>query len=138
LFTILPNKIKIMKKVIALLTIFVGLSGGALMAQQGGPGMDPAQMKERELKQLKESDLKLTDAQADSVASINMESRQAMRGMRDLSQDERMAKMKEMNDTRLKRWAQALKSEELAKKVADYYEKQRAARMNGGGGGNRQ
>jgi len=123
-----------MKKVIAVLTIFLGLSGGALMAQQGNGGnFDPARMKERELQRLKESDLKLTDAQADSVASINMESRQQMRGLRDLSQEERATKMKEMNDTRLKRWSEALKDEALAKKVADYYEKQQANRINGGG-----
>jgi hypothetical protein len=125
-----------MKKAIALLTIFLGLSGSVLLAQQGGGGrnFDPAQMKERDMKMLKESDLKLTDAQADSVASINIASRQGMRALRELSEDERRAKMKEMNDARQKRWAEALKSEELAKKVADLYEKQRAARANGGGG----
>lgn len=120
-----------MKKVIGLFTILFGLAGGALMAQQGGGNFDPVQMKERQLKQLKESDLKLTDAQADSIVSINMETRQQMRGMRDLPDDQRAAKMKEVNDYRLKRWTSALKDEVLAKKVADYFEKQRAARANG-------
>jgi hypothetical protein len=124
-----------MKKVIVLLVILFGASGSLLMAQGGGGGnMDPAAMRERQLQQLKASDLKLTDAQADSVVSINMEARQQMRGLRDLSDDQRAAKMKEMNDMRLKRWTSALKDETLAKKVADYYEKQRAARANGGGG----
>jgi hypothetical protein len=123
-----------MKKVIVLLAFLLGVSGSALMAQQGGGGnFDPAKMKERQLQQLKGSDLKLTDVQADSVVSINMETRQQMRGLRDLSEDQRAAKMKEINDYRLKRWTEALKDEALAKKVADYYEKQRAARMNGGG-----
>ena len=122
-----------MKKVIVLLVILLGASGSVLMAQGGG-NMDPAAMRERQLQQLKASDLKLTDAQADSVVSINMESRQQMRGMRDLSDDQRAAKMKEMNEMRMKRWSSALKDEALAKKVADYYEKQRAARANGGGG----
>ncbi|HSU50785.1 MAG TPA: hypothetical protein VLJ41_09350 [Segetibacter sp.] len=122
-----------MKKVIVLLVILLGASGSALMAQGGG-NMDPAAMRERQLQQLKASDLKLTDAQADSVVSINMESRQQMRGMRDLSDDQRAAKMKEMNEMRMKRWSSALKDEALAKKVAEYYEKQRAARANGGGG----
>ena len=116
-----------MKKVFALLVVLVGISGSSLMAQGGG---DPAQMRERQLTQLKESGLNLTAAQADSVVAINLESRQQMRGLRDLSEDERNTKMKEMNDTRLKRWSAALKDEALAKKVADYYEKQRAARMN--------
>jgi len=122
-----------MKKVIVLLVILLGASGSVLMAQGGG-NMDPAAMRERQLQQLKASDLKLTDAQADSVVSINMESRQQMRGMRDLSDDQRAAKMKEMNEMRMKRWSSALKDEALAKKVAEYYEKQRAARANGGGG----
>ena len=122
-----------MKKVIVLLVILLGASGSALMAQGGG-NMDPASMSDRQLQQLKASDLKLTDAQADSVVSINMESRQQMRGMRDLSDDQRAAKMKEMNEMRMKRWSSALKDEALAKKVAEYYEKQRAARANGGGG----
>jgi hypothetical protein len=123
-----------MKKVIVLLAFLLAVSGSALMAQGGGGNMDPAQMRERQLTQLKASDLKLTDAQADSVVSINMESRQQMRGLRDLSDDQRAAKMKEVNDIRLKRWTSALKDEALAKRVADYYEKQRAARANGGGG----
>lgn len=121
-----------MKKVIALLVILFTASGSALMAQQGG--MDPAQMRERQLTQLKASDLKLTDVQADSVVSISMEMRQQMRGLRDLPEDQRAAKRKEMSDMLLKRWTSALKDEALAKKVADYYEKQRAARANGGGG----
>lgn len=126
-----------MKKVIVLLTIFCSLSGSALFAQQAGGGgrnFDPAKAKERELQMLKESDLKLTPEQADSVVAINLETRQGMRGFRDLSDEERRTKMKEMNDQRQRRWAQALKSEDLAKKIAEYYEKQRAARMNGGGG----
>ena len=126
-----------MKKVIALFTIVFGLSTNALMAQQGGGNFDPAKMKERQLQQLKDSDLKLTDVQADSVVSINMETRQQMRGLRDLSEDQRTAKMKEINDYRLKRWTAALKDEALAKKVAEYFEKQRAARANGGGSNQR-
>jgi len=59
---------------------------------------------------------------------------QQMRGMKDLSQEGRMAKMKEINDYRLKRWSEALKDEVLAKKVAGYYEKQRG---HGRLGGNR-
>jgi hypothetical protein len=122
-----------MKKVIALVVLVFSLSGGALMAQQGGGNFDPAKMKERQLEQLKASDLKLTDAQADSVVAVNLETREQMRGLRDLSDDQRAAKMKEVNDYRLKRWTSALKDEALAKKVAEYFEKQRAARANGGG-----
>lgn len=120
-----------MKKVTVLLAILLIASINILSAQGGN--FDPAKMKERQLQQLKDSDLKLTDSQADSVVNINMESRQQMMAMRDLSEDQRTSKMKELNASRLKRWTEALKDEALAKKVADYFEKQRAARMNGGG-----
>jgi Ni/Co efflux regulator RcnB len=121
-----------MKKVLLLVVILLGLSGSVLMAQDGN--FDPAKMKERQLQQLKDSDLKLTDVQADSVVNINMETRQQMRGLRDLGDEERRTKMKEINDYRLKRWTAALKDEALAKRVAEYYEKMRANRPNGGGG----
>ena len=55
-----------------------------------------------------------------------------MRGVKDLRQEGRMAKMEEMNDYRLKRWSEALKDEVLAKKVAEYYEKQRGRERPGG------
>jgi hypothetical protein len=125
----------IMKKVIALFVLVFSLSANVLFAQQGGGGgnFDPARMKERQLQQLKSSDLNLTDVQTDSVIAVNMETREQMRGLRDLSDDQRTAKIKEINEYRLKRWTAALKDEALAKKVADFYEKQRAARSNGGG-----
>jgi hypothetical protein len=121
-----------MKKVIASLAFLFCLSASTLMAQQEG-NFNPSKMKERQLQQLKESDLKLTDAQADSVVSINMETRRQMKDFRDLSEDQRRSKMKEMKEYRLKRWSEALKDESLAKKVEDYYAAQRANRMNGRG-----
>ena len=121
-----------MKKVIASLAFLFCLSASTLMAQQEG-NFNPSKMKERQLQQLKESDLKLTDAQADSVVSINMETRKQMKDFRDLSGDQRRSKMKEMKEYRLKRWSEALKDESLAKKVEDYYVSQRANRMNSRG-----
>ncbi|MDE3235005.1 MAG: hypothetical protein KGO81_03545 [Bacteroidota bacterium] len=127
-----------MKKIFFLAAIITATAFTTVMAQPpagGGRGFDPAAMKARQIQQLKNSDLKLTDEQADSVVSINMEMMMQMRGMRDLSQDERLSKMKELNEARMKRWASALKDEDLAKKVADYYEKQRQQRMQQGGRG---
>jgi len=121
-----------MKKVIPMLVLAVGLGCSAMAQPPAGGNFDPAKMKERQLQELKKSDLNLTDVQADSVVSINMESMQQMKGMRDLSQDERTAKIKEMNDYRLKRWSEALNDEALAKKVAEYYEKQRGPGRRGG------
>ena len=124
-----------MKKVIVLLTIAVTAitTNANAQAPQGG-NFDPAAMKERQLKMLKESDLKLTDVQADSVIAINWEFQAQQRGMRDLSPEERQTKMKDINDAKMKRMVTAFKDEALAKKVADFYEKQRQLRGGQGGG----
>ena len=119
-----------MKKIVTVLAVFLSIGSTSLMAQQGeGRSFDPAKMKERELQRLKESDLKLTDVQADSVVAINIETMKEMRGIRELAQEERAAKLKEVDALRLKRWSEALKDKELANKVAAYYEKQRAERQ---------
>jgi hypothetical protein len=89
-------------------------------------------MKERELVRLKEANLNLTDAQADSIVAINMEVMQQMRGLRDMTDDEQKAKRKELNEYRLARWTAALKDKDLAVKVAEYYEMQRAQRQQAG------
>ncbi|MBY0349247.1 MAG: hypothetical protein K2W79_13395 [Hydrotalea flava] len=119
-----------MKKIFITLIIFTVGFAGKSMAQRMGGNFDPAQMKARQLEQLKASNLHLTDVQADSVVSINMDMMQQTRGMRDLSRDERMAKMKALNDLRMKRWTAALNNDPaLAQKVADFYEQERKQRM---------
>ncbi len=121
-----------MKKFFAVLMAILFFSVAAVMAQQGG-NRDTTGMHQRQWQQLKESGLNLTDVQTDSVLSIMAELRQQMGNFRDMSQDERRQKMKEMSEYRMKRWTQALNDEALAKKISDYYEKERAKRMNGGG-----
>jgi len=123
-----------MKKMLITLVIFTAGFATNGMAQRMDGNFDPAKMKARQIEKLKSSDLHLTDAQADSVVSINMETMQQMRGLRDLSREERMSKRKELNEERLKRWTSALQDEPLAKKVAEFYEKQRQQRMQHGGG----
>ena len=122
-----------MKKLITLLSFIVACSFSTIMAQpptggNGGRTMDPAAMKARQLENLKNSDLKLTDVQADSVVAVNMELMGQMRGFRDLSPEERQAKMKEVSELRLKRLTSALQDEALAKKVSDFLDKQRMLR----------
>ncbi|WP_298302588.1 hypothetical protein [Hydrotalea sp.] len=121
-----------MKKIFITLLIFSIGFAGKTMAQRRS--FDPAQMKARQIKQLKVANLNLTDVQMDSVASINMDLMQQMRGMRDLSPDERMSKMKELNNVRMKRWTAALNNDKvLAQKVEDFYEQQRKQRMQNRG-----
>ena len=108
-----------MKKVFVLLAVALAIISTTTMAQGGG-NFDPAAMKERQLKMLKESDLKLTDVQADSVVAVQVDLMQQKKGMRDLAPEDRKAKMKEINDAMEKRLALALKDETLAKKVIAY------------------
>lgn len=113
-----------------LLVIFTSLTLGILLKAQ--PPQDkqlgPAAIKERQKSKLKE-DLKLSDAQAESVAVIQMEYMPKLRGMRGLEKEERMAKMKEINDAYKAKLKTALNDDKLVEKVIEYQEKQRRERM---------
>lgn len=118
-----------MKKVIVCLAIVLGCSMTAVMAQGGGgqqmtPEERIAMMKER-LKPLG-----LSDVQTDSAVAV-MNDRSYMAGMnfREMSQEDRQAKMKEIADAREKRLVKAGLSAELAKKVIE------TMSMRPGGGG---
>ena len=118
-----------MKKVLGILTVFICLSSISANAQGGGGGgqqMDPAaraaMMKERY------KALGCNDVQVDSVMAITNDFRPKMMALRDLEQDARAEKMKEINEERNKRLEKALPAE-LAKKVIEAMSQQR-----GGGG----
>ena len=118
-----------MKKVIVCLAIVLGCSMTAVLAQGGGgqqmtPEERIAMMKER-LKPLG-----LSDVQTDSAVAV-MNDRSYMAGMnfREMSQEDRQAKMKEIADAREKRLVKAGLSAELAKKVIE------TMSMRPGGGG---
>lgn len=117
-----------MKKMFGLMTLVLGLSITSVQAQNGGgQQMDPAQrlamMKERF------KNLGCNDVQVDSVIAISNDFRPKMMALRDLGQEERQTKMKEINEERNKRIEKAL-PEELAKKVIEAMSMQR-----GGGRG---
>lgn len=117
-----------MKKMFGLMILVLGLSITSTQAQNGGgQQMDPAQrlamMKERF------KNLGCNDVQVDSVIAISNDFRPKMMALRDLGQEERQAKMKEINEERNKRIEKAL-PEDLAKKVIEAMSMQR-----GGGRG---
>lgn len=121
-----------MKKIIGIAAVAFCLAATTTNAQEGRRQMDPGAMKERSEKQkakLKE-ELKLTDAQADSVVAIQTEVMPKMRGLRDLEPEERMAKMKEINENFKARLKAALKDDKLATKVIEFQEKQRKEMMD--------
>lgn len=124
-----------MKKVIALVTVVLFCSITTLMAQGGGGGqqMTPEQRTAMMKDRLKP--LGLTDLKTDSVIAIYSD-RSMMAGMtRDTPQEERQAKMKEVNEAREKRMAKAGLSADEIKKVAELMSQQRPGGGRGGGGG---
>jgi Spy/CpxP family protein refolding chaperone len=126
-----------MKKVLALVALVLIASFNTIMAQPpgGGQQMDPAKMlemmKQRVKPQLIEK-TKLTDAQADKVLEIQIASQTAMRGMRDLSEDERMSKMKEIREGNNKKFKEIPLTDEQIKSVNDFYDEMRKNRMQRG------
>jgi Spy/CpxP family protein refolding chaperone len=127
-----------MKKVLALLAIILVASFNTIMAQPPGGG-DPAQMlemmKQRVKPQLIEK-TKITDAQADKVLEIQIASQGSMRGMRDLSEDVRATKMKEIREENNKKFKAIPLTDDQIKSVNDFYEEMRKNRMQRGGGNN--
>ena len=122
-----------MKKLLLSLLILTLVTTVSINAQQGRQ-FDPAAMKEKQKAKLKE-DLKLSDIQADSVTAIQFEYMPKLRGLRGIQGEERVAKMKEINDAYKARLKSALKDDKLVDEVIEYQEtqrKQRIERMRGG------
>ncbi len=109
-----------MKKVLVLMSFLVACSFTSLFAQPpgGGQQMDPAQMKEMMKSRYKEPLNFLTDVQLDSVVNIVIDSRAGMRGMRDMSPEDRAAATKKATEARDKRLDAAL-PKDVSQKVKD-------------------
>lgn len=123
-----------MKKIAGILIVLIcltTLSASAQGGRGGGQQMDPAaraaMMKERF------KALGCNDVQVDSVIAISNDFRPKMMALRDLDQEARVEKMKEINDERNKRLEKALPAE-IAKKVIEAMSQQRG----GGGRGSNQ
>ena len=119
-----------MKKLIGLLAVV--LISSAAMAQGGGPQMTPEERVAMMKKRLEPAGL--SPAHTDSVIVI-MTDRSYMAGFnfREMSDEDRTAKMKEISEMRAKRMAKAGIPEEQIKKVMDIF----ATRPGAGRGGGR-
>jgi hypothetical protein len=127
-----------MKKIItSILIVTVVLCAANSYAQRGsGRMMDPAVMKQRLI-----DSLQLTGVQADSVVAIQQEYRPKMREIfmdQSMSQDDKRAKLAEINEERNKR-IKAILGDDLFKKYQDFEQRNRPQRgmgMRGGGNDN--
>lgn len=132
-----------MKKLLVLVAVFTTVLITNANAQQGGGqgNFDPAQMAQRYKDRVKPQLIektKLTDAQADKVCDIQIASRQQMRGLRDLSEDDRKKKMDDIQADINKQYKAIPLSDDQIKSVNDFFEEMRKQmqqqRQNGGGG----
>ena len=128
-----------MKKFLFLTALFAALATVSVSAQGGPGGMTPEQRAAR-MKQMK-TDLiakaKITDAEADKVMQIQQESRAGMRGLRDLSPEERQKKLDEIKAENTKKFKAIPLTDDQVKAVDAFFEEQMKRmmnRMNGGGG----
>ena len=115
-----------MKKFLFIVAFMTTLGVMNAGAQQGGgdPAAMLARMKERVKPQLIEK-TKLTDAQADKVIEINFESRQQLRGLRDLSEEDRKKKMDEVKAENNKKYKAIPLTDDQVKSVDEFFEEQR-------------
>ncbi|MBH2005508.1 MAG: hypothetical protein I8H66_12540 [Sphingobacteriia bacterium] len=120
-----------MKKVIICLAFVLGCSMSSLMAQPpgGGQQMSPEQRAAMMKERLKP--LALTDVQADSVVAV-FSDRSLMGNMRDMTPEERQAKMKEAGEARQKRLEKTLGAD-LTKKVMELMSQRPGGGPRGGG-----
>ena len=119
-----------MKKIFAILSVCALLSIGNAQAQQGPGGGDTAAMRQRMIERMKPQLIekaKLTEAEADKVLAINFASRAAMRDLRNgnLSQEDRMKKMQEIQAENNKKYKEIPLSDEKIKAINDLYAEQR-------------
>lgn len=129
-----------MKKLLLLATFFAAVATTSVSAQggPGGGGMTPEQRAERQ-KQTK-ADLvakaKISEAEAEKVMQIQQDSRAAMRGLRDLTPEERQKKLDEIRAENSKKFKAIPLTDDQLKAVDAYYEEQMKRMMNRGNGGN--
>ena len=125
-----------MKKLFVLAALFTALVGTASAQGGQGGGMTPEQRAERQ-KQMKTelvAKAKITEAEADKVMQIQLDSRASLRGLRDLTPEERQKKMDEVKAENSKKFKAIPLTDDQVKAVDAFYEEQTKRMMNRGGG----
>ena len=113
-------------------TLFAAVATTTVSAQGGPGGMTPEQRAER-MKQMKTeliAKAKISDAEADKVMQIQQDSRAGMRGLRDLSADDRQKKLAEMKADNDKKYKAIPLTDDQVKAVDEFYDEQMKRMMN--------
>ena len=111
-----------MKKFLFLTLIFSAVISTTMNAQSGGDQAAMLQQAKERIKPLMVEKTGLTDAQADKVIEINFEIRQAARGLRDLNEADRTAKVAELKAAKEKKYSEIPLTAEQIKSVHTFYE----------------
>jgi hypothetical protein len=132
-----------MKKLLFLMALTVGISSTALHAQdqQRDPAAMAQRYKDRVKPQLVEK-TKVSDSEADKIVDVILGQREQMRGLRDLSQEDRTKKMDELNVELSKKLKAIPLTDDQVKTVMVFLEEQRQQQrqrqqQQGGGAGGR-
>ncbi|HEX6333937.1 MAG TPA: hypothetical protein VFZ78_06905 [Flavisolibacter sp.] len=110
-----------MKKILFLTFILSAITSTALYAQAGDPPNLLQQAKEKQVPLMVER-TGLTEAQAERVVEINFEMRETMRGLGNISEAERAAKVAELKVARDKKYSEIPLTDEQIKSVKAFYE----------------
>ena len=132
-----------MKKLLVLVVLFTTVFLSNAQAQNGGGAGDPAARMQRYKEMIKPKlveKTKITEAEADKVIDINFSYRQKMRGLRDLSEEDRKKQMEQIQAAQNKEYSAIPLTEAQIKAVNEFFEEQRKEmqqrQQNGGGNGN--
>lgn len=132
-----------MKKLFFLATLFAAIATTTVSAQ-GGPGGDPAAMRQRMREMVKPQlveKTKITSEQADKVLDINMDAQRQRREVRmdnNLSDDDKTKKTAAIEEETAKKYKAIPLTDDQVKAVNSFFEEMRKNRQGGGprGGGN--
>ena len=118
-----------MKKLFFLAVLLTGFSVANVSAQGGG--MSPEQRAERQKQTKTEliAKAKITEAEADKILQIQQDARGGMRGMRDMTPEDRKKKMDEMKTENEKKYKAIPITDDQIKAVNEYFDEQMKKRM---------
>jgi LAS superfamily LD-carboxypeptidase LdcB len=118
-----------MKKLFFLAVLLTGFSVANVSAQGGG--MSPEQRAERQKQTKTEliAKAKITEAEADKILQIQQDSRGGMRGMRDMTPEDRKKKMDEMKTENEKKYKAIPITDDQIKAVNEYFDEQMKKRI---------
>ena len=120
-----------MKKLLFVVALFGALCVTTAVSAQGGPGGDPAQMRQRMVERFKPQlveKTKISDAEADKVLDIYMGSMTQRREIRmdnSMSDDDKNKKMAALNEEAAKKYKAIPLSVDKVKAITDFFEEAR-------------